>query len=127
MEAIYKEPQPPPMPEWMEEYIDRATPAVKPDYLPQKARPRSWRPEQTEGAYAVRPLGAQAELDPEQMKLLGAYAAWTGAGAPTKYSEGALTAMSDWQGKWQQQAALSESLFPRQTKLRANWRTALQR
>lgn len=125
------DPLEPPMPEWMEEYIDRSMPAIKPHtgLTEQQGRHGGhWagfqRPEQ---ARALRPLGAQAELTPEEMGFMGGYLGWAKAGSPHEYSEEAVMAMADWQKHWQQHTRLSESLFPKQAKLGQRWTTALQR
>lgn len=119
----------PPIPAWMEEYLERSAPAAVPEYSAgQLARPSSrGAPPTPEGAAALRPMGAQAELTPEQMGLMAGYQAWGAAGSPRRYSEEALIEMSDWQKSWDPYTRLSESLFPKQAKLRGDWRTALQR
>lgn len=124
-------PSPPPIPAWMEEYLEKSIPAAVPEYSAygeQLARPspRGARPA-PEGAATLRPMGAQAELTPDQMGLMAGYQSWAAAGSPRRYSEGAITEMADWQKHWAQHTRLSESLFPKQAKLGQRWTTALQR
>jgi len=59
--------------------------------------------------------------------MMAGYTAWGAAGSPRRASVEALTEMADWQKSWQAQARLSESLFPKQVRLRKGWRTAIQR
>ena len=121
----------PTMPDWMEEYLEQSIPAATPQYsayaerLERQRRPRGM--PTPEPAATLRPIGAQAELTPEQMGLMAGYQSWGAAGSPRAYSEEAITEMSDWQKRWAEHARLSQSLFPTQAKLRSNWRTAAQR
>jgi len=63
------------------------------------------------GAFAIRPLGAQAELTPERMSSLMSYLGWTKAGAPRDiyiYLE-RMAEMPKWWERYQRQA---QKLFP---------------
>jgi hypothetical protein len=83
------------------------------------------------GTAALRPMGAQAELTPEQMGLMAGYLAYGAAGAPKSlYGQdlgGTLATMADWQTPWEQYVRQSQKLFPKATNLRTNWLTARQR
>jgi len=139
----------PPMPNWMREYLDQSVPAVEPPVLDEtrrRARGLFGREEQPPTTPMLRPLGAQAELTPAQMELMGGYLGWAKAGSPTKIpftptqgtnqygvthgykpDESGFSAASDWQKHWDAYTRLSQSLFPAQTKLGKNWRTPTQR
>lgn len=118
-----------PMPDWMRDYLEMSIPGEMSQYAPGLQRAGRGRGTATPSPQtpALRPIGAQAELTPDQMAEMAGYAAWQKAGSPTQYSDWALKAMSDWQGAWQPHVALSESLFPKKAKLRTGWATALQR
>jgi len=62
-----------PLPEWLQEYLEPSMPAGV-----EGARKQ---------AYALRPLGAQADLSLEQMGQMAGYLGWTKAGAPTRWSQ----------------------------------------
>jgi len=110
-----------PVPEWMKPYIETTT-----ETMPAGRGMARREGPQTREVGELRPLGAQEELTPEQMALMGGYQAWQRAGAPTTYSEEALRGMSDWQRWWDPYVRLSQSLFPKQTKLGARWMPAKQ-
>lgn len=118
--AVRPEYDEPPIPDWMQPFL---TPPTIP------AEPRSGRrgTPATREVQTLRPLGAQAELTPEQMRQMAGYQAWGESGAPTRYSEQALRGMSDIDRWWDPYTRLSESLFPRQQKLTPRWATASQR
>jgi len=121
-----------PVPDWMQEYMETSMPLEKSEYpytgeaVGRKGR-RGYGKEEKPKASTLRPLGAQAELSPEQMGLMAGYTAWGKAGSPYSYSEGAIRDMADWQRWWEPYTRLSKSLFPKETKLRSRWTTALQR
>jgi hypothetical protein len=108
------------------EYIDMAVPDWMKPYLETSIK-AGGTPETEAWASTLRPMGAQAELSPEQMGQMAGYLAWTKAGAPTEYSEEAIKQMADWQRWWEPYVRLSESLFPKTTRLGSRWTRALQR
>lgn len=112
---------PPPIPDWMQEYI------VPGETIERGAPSRAKWGERTKQTYKLKPLSAQEELTPEQMGQMAAYQAWQKAGAPTEYSDWALRAMSDWQRHWDYYTRQSESLFPQKTKQTTRWKVATQR
>ena len=125
-ESYYKA-KPPPVPSWMQEYIEPSTPLEKSQY-PYTGEPRRGRvAEGKPKASALRPIGAQAELSPEQMGLMAGYQAWGMAGSPYSFSEGAIRDMAEWRRWWEPHTRLSESQFPTKAKLGGRWATALQR
>jgi len=99
------EPEPPPIPDWMREYLETSMPL----------------PGGMGSAYAMRPMGAQAEIPSERLGQMGGYLGWTKAGAPTEFSEEAITSMQNWPKWWGEYTALSEKLFPTKAKLRSKW------
>jgi len=119
------EAEPPPMPSWLGEYLESSIPYKKEDVTEQAKQRRSFN--QEELTPSLRPLGAQAELNPEQMGLMAGYQAWGKAGAPSRYSEQALLEMSQWERWWEPYVSLSKKLFPKQTALGTRWMTARQR
>ncbi|GAI54868.1 unnamed protein product, partial [marine sediment metagenome] len=112
---------PPPTPDWMQEYIE---PTVSKEtgggFLSRIFK----KPSVTS---TLRPLGAQAELDPDQLEFMAGYQAWRKAGAPTEYSEEAISKMADWRKSWEPHVRESQSLFPTGKKLRTGWATAMQK
>lgn len=129
---------PPPVPDWLMEYLETSMPAKAAEYMtgfPQ-ATSEGRRKKQFAGGEPLgrelRPLGAQAELTPEQLGLMAGYQAWGKAGSPVKSGDeqgfaGMIAQMSDWQRYMQNYTTLSEKLFPKQTNLRTGWATATQR
>lgn len=115
-------PEPPPVPDWLLPYLE-------PSITAEGTQPqgRGWLPGAEGRTPTLRPLGAQAELDPEQLGLMAGYGAWTAAGAPYEYSQANITEMADWQKSWLPHTRLSESLFPKQTRLGARWMPTRQR
>ncbi len=104
-----------PIPDWMVPYLETSINYEAPEGVQQGNAP------------TLRPMGAQAELTPTQLGQMAGYEAYTRAGAPSNYSEEALTAMSDWEQWWQPYTTLSQSLFPSKNKLTPRWMPALQR
>ena len=129
-----REYEPPPIPDWLAPYVEPSMPYQKSQYpytdepvedkMPWKRRGRDGEAVETP---SLRPLGAQAELTPEQLGLMAGYQAWGRAGSPMRYSGGAIRDMADWQRWWDQYVALSKSLFPKSQKKTAGWQTARQR
>jgi len=115
-------PEPPPVPDWMKPYMGASVTMQpsRPGGRPQR------REQETREVGTLSPLGAQAELTPEQMGEMAGYQAWTKAGAPTQFSEQALREMSDWERWWTPYTRLSQSLFPKQQRLASGWATARQ-
>lgn len=131
-----KKTAPPPAPDWLMEYLETSMPAKAAEYM--TGLPQSQvRGKATETlGRELRPMGAQAELNPEQMGLMAGYQAWGKAGSPTGAEGGwrgderlasQLGQMADWQRYFQPYATLSEKLFPKKTNLKSSWSTALQR
>ena len=118
---------PAPVPEWMRPYIEEGM-AYERAPTGERRRTRSQKAETTTlaGLGQLRPLGAQAELDPEQLGQMAGYQSWGYAGFPTQYSERAIEEMADWQRWWTPYVKLSEGLFPKQTTLRKRWRVSEQ-
>jgi hypothetical protein len=111
-----------PLPEWMKPYLETFTEPA------QETEGRGRRRQQQPTTRAeLRPLGAQEVLDPEQMATMAGFQAWQEAGAPTRYSSGAIREMADWEKWWIPYTRLSESLFPGQANLPQRWRVASQR
>jgi len=100
-EGVY-EAEPPPMPDWLWEYLETSMPLGG-------------------GAYAMRPLGAQAEIPSERLAHMGGYLGWAKAGTPTRFSEEALSRMARIPAWWEEYTRLSEKLFPKRVSLRARW------
>jgi len=115
---------PPPIPDWMQKYIDPSVP-LKRSPLEEKGVGPSLQAFGYKRPGALRPFGAQEELTPEEMLFMAGYQAWGKAGAPT--GMGGLTEMADWQKHWQPHVALSQKLFPKQAKLGKRWSVASQR
>jgi len=114
-----------PVPDWMRQYIDPSVSGERPtgterigrDVVPRTA---------TVGEGMLAPLGAQADVTPEQMEEMAGYLAWHKAGSPTRYSEESLLKMADWERHWGEHTKLSESLFPARAQLGQRWATARQ-
>lgn len=113
------EPEPPPIPDWMREYMEPSMPAGEP------SRFRDILGRGREKAVELRPMGAQAELTPERMGQMAGYQAWGKAGSPT--GVGSIAEMADWRRWWEPYVSLSKSLFPQKTKLGTRRATAEQR
>ena len=120
-----------PIPDWMRPYLQTVTPfttggarASSPRGTRVKGGLTGERP--IAGTGQVKPLGAQAKLDPEQMQMLAGYLAWQKAGAPMSYSDAAIRAMADWQKWWGEYVAQSQKLMPKQVSLEQRWRPASQ-
>lgn len=110
-----------PVPSWMAPYLEPSMPLTRAEDLPQQPSTEYSK------ALTLRPLGAQAELLPEQLGQMAGYLAWGKAGSPYMYSERAIQEMADWERWWQPYTTLSKSLFPTQTRLGASWMPAQQR
>lgn len=85
-----------PIPDWMQEYLEYSMPAGK------KGEER--------GAFALRPLGAQAEPSLEQLGEMKGYHTWEKAGAPLRYREYAEAAEmgESWWEEWIRKARALE-------------------
>jgi len=119
-EARPPEYKPPPVPDWMKQYLTPAT-------VDLPGRPGTHRGlPATKEVGELQLLGAQEELTPEQMGEMAGYQAWFKAGAPTEFSKEAVRQMSDWQRHWTPYTRESQSLFPKQQKLTPKWATARQ-
>jgi len=116
-----------PIPEWMQPYLEPSI-NIAGELAPELEG-------QETGGYgaALRPLGAQAELSQEQLAQMAGYMAWGKAGAPTSLPsdvnklQSMIANLSDYQKWWDEYVRLSESLFPKQTKLSTSWGVAKQR
>jgi len=113
----------PPIPSWMEPYVETRTVPVKEG--PGKSSRRRGG-EKTKEIKVLRPLGAQTELTPDQMAYMAGYEAWQKSGMPTQYSQNALLGMSQLERYWQPHTTLSQSLFPRQQTQTPRWAIARQ-
>ena len=89
----------PPVPEWMREYMETSMPRGV--------------------GLELRPLGAQAQLGPEELGNMAGYLGWIRAGAPTQYSPEAIQKMSDWEKWWEEYKRQSMKLFPQRVTLGA--------
>jgi len=114
--------KPPPVPNWMQQYIQPAKTVPVTE-----TRGRQRRPVDTKQLGTLSSLGAQEELTPQRQAQMAGYLAWQKAGAPTEYSEWSLRNMSDWQRRWEEYTRQSQALFPKQQSLTTRWRTAEQR
>lgn len=80
------------------------------------------------GAYALRPMGAQAELGTEKLGKMAGYLGWGKAGAPLKFGEEYVRALEQIPGWWEEYTALSEKLFPKAVQMpKPSWRATYQR
>jgi len=113
---------PPPIPDWMQQYIQPIETAPV-----METRGRQRRPVETKQLGTLSSLGAQEELTSTQQAQMAGYLAWQKAGAPTKYSGSALRGMSDWQRWWGEYTRQSQALFPKQQSLTTRWRVGEQR
>jgi hypothetical protein len=100
----YKQTGAPPIPEWMKPYLEPSLGKVG----------------------EVRPIGAQAKLDSDQMARMAGFQAWSKVGAPTSFSKSAITAMSDIGKWWTPLVAQSQKLFPSKVKLGQRWNVGRQ-
>ena len=89
----------PPVPRWMREYMEPSMPRGV--------------------GFELRPLGAQAQLGPEELGHMAGYLGWTRAGAPTRYSPEAIQKMADWEKWWEEYKRQSMKLFPQRVTLGA--------
>ena len=81
----------------------------------------------TGGEFGLRPMGAQADLDPEDMGMPQGYMGWTKAGSPTEYSDEYAQSLQSLPNWWEQYTKESQRLFPKgNIGGQANWRTAKQ-
>jgi hypothetical protein len=124
-------PEPPPMPDWLSPYLETSVHYQQEDVTGERAKELAKRPSWAQGRTktttpTLRPIGAQAELTPDQLAFMSGYEAWGRAGAPQRWSEEAFREMSDVQKWWTPYVALSQKLFPTATKLRQRWATATQ-
>jgi len=118
---------PPPVPDWMKEYLETSMPVGVATQPTTEGRGRGQQQDVSKLASTLRPMGAQAELSPEQMGQMAGYQAWGKAGSPYGYSEGAITEMADWERWWAPHVRLSQELFPTKAKLGTKWMPASQR
>ena len=97
------------IPEWMQKYMETSQPVG-------------------EGAYNLRPLGAQAnENEDEWMGQLQGYLGWTKSGAPKKFTEDYARQMQSLPDRWERYAKESQRLFPTSgLGKKTNWSTARQ-
>ena len=127
----YQAPEGPPVPDWMLPYLETGmaarTGTVDATRTPRgTTQPSGTHLEGGRRAAELRPLGAQAELTPDQLGQMAGYMGWGRAGSPWKFSEGAVMKMADWQRYWDEYVRLSQKLFPTQVRMQANWRAARQ-
>lgn len=106
-------PQPgePPIPDWMRPYVVTQPRVKGQGWIGGEEVPGSGLATQ---AQYLRPLGAQAELNVDQLGQMAGYLAMM-RGRPT-----------DIAGQWAPYSRLSQSLFPKQAKLGKRWRVAKQ-
>lgn len=105
------------VPAWMQEYLDRNRPAgagMSAGAVAQRAGKTTGYGEggqyQTNQA-ALRPLGAQADLDQEQLQMLAAYLGWVKAGAPMNANQ-YLSSMGNAADWWEEYTQRSMALHP---------------
>lgn len=104
-----------PIPSWLGEFLETS---MGPAGEAGRAR----------GAYALRPMGAQAELGTEKLGKMAGYLGWGKAGAPLKFEESYLQALEQLPGWWEEYTALSEKLFPKAVSMpKPTWRATYQR
>ena len=101
----------PPIPDWMRPYVVAQPKAKKKGWL--TGLGEKYTVPETE-IQPLRPLGAQAELTPDQLGQMSGYLAFM-RGRPT-----------DIAGQWAPYSRLSQSLFPKQVKLGKRKRVAKQ-
>jgi len=117
-----------PMPDWMKDYLETSMPVgVTPPTTTGGRTRRGQQQDVSKLASTLRPMGAQAELTPEQMGQMAGYQAWGKSGSPYAYSEEAIMGMADWERWWQPHVRLSQELFPTKAKLGSKWMPASQR
>ena len=119
-----------PIPDWMREYITGTTTPAKRsrEQIKAEARGKAPSPAGTTYGYNVAPLGAQADLTPEQLKALSGYLAWQKAGAPGRYTGAYASQLSeDWADWWEHYVNISKGLFPSTYKPGLSWRPTSQR
>lgn len=117
-------PNPPtelPLPEWLNQYLESSQPQGV-----EGAK---------KGAFALKPLGAQADIPLEQLQQMAGYLGWTKAGAPIRWNqrvepgvkgmsagESYLTQIQNRPDWWQAFQSKYESMWPRMSKLpKTNW------
>jgi len=100
----YKQSGAPPIPDWMKPYLEPSLGKVG----------------------EVRPIGAQAQLDTDQMAQMAGFQTWSKVGAPTSFSQSAITAMSDIEKWWTPLVTQSQKLFPSKVKLGQRWNVGRQ-
>jgi len=116
-----------PMPDWMKEYLETSMPVGVTTPTTEGRGRRGQQQDVSKLASTLRPMGAQAELTPEQMGQMAGYGAWGASGSPYGFSEANITSMADWERWWAPHVRLSQELFPKQTKLGSKWMPAAQR
>jgi len=116
-----------PMPNWMKDYLETSMPVGVTTPTTEGRTRRGQQQDVSKLASTLRPMGAQAELSPEQMGQMAGYGAWGASGSPYGFSEANITSMADWERHWIPYTRLSEALFPTKTKLRAGWLPAMQK
>jgi hypothetical protein len=121
------QPKPLPIPDWMKPYLEPAIPYQKENVMgtPLGRKEQRYGSRQPQTA-SLRPLGAQAELTPEQMGYLSEYQAWGQAGSPKTFTDQMAYNLANQSKWWEGYTTKSQSLFPTAGKLRANWATAKQ-
>lgn len=120
----YEAPTKLPIPDWMQQYLEPSISGLEE------------RPEGTEGeeipwaerqAYAIRPLGAQAEVSTPELEMLFGRLGWGKAGAPMYFGEEYVEALKNLPGWIGEETEKWTSLFPSaERKAKPTWRTATQ-
>ena len=110
-----REPEPMPIPDWMQPFVTTQT--VEPKELPEGAKGRRGLT-QPRTVMGLRPLGAQTELNPEQMMQM--------AGLLASQKGWDLQSKSDLGRFWEPYTRESEAMFSRGA-TKPRWATAVQR
>lgn len=128
----YPQEKTPPIPAWMQKYFEKSVSGLGKQWEAQetsmygKRRSAKEPSFQEKGAYAFMPIGAQEELDPEQLAMMAGYLGWTKAGAPTEFSEEYASKMAMMPAWWEYETKKWTDLFPSNVKLPASWRISKQ-
>jgi hypothetical protein len=116
---------PPPSPTWLQPYLEASKPYQMTDVAETRRQIRGKTYANKGTTASLRPLGAQAELTPEQLAFMSSYQAWGKAGSPRTFARaGQMT--SNWQNWWDEYTTQSQKLFPTAGNRAASWATARQ-
>ena len=126
-----------PIPDWLADYLERSSPVSQEgDRKLRRGEMRTkgftggregfadWAA-QGKGSFALKPMGAQGEMGPEQQAQMRGYLGWTKAGSPTSLGqqgfEQYLKKLEQLPGWWNEYMTRSKELFPSKVTQRANW------